>query len=86
MNYTKKEYCNTILLIADELKLPGYKTMMGMIGYTLPEMTKNLVYDMFLKEYDCYDSDGKLKEVYTMIHSYAIELSENGFVEFKIEK
>jgi hypothetical protein len=42
MNYTRKEYCNTIFLIADELKLPGYKTMVGMIGYTLPEITKNL--------------------------------------------
>lgn len=86
MNYTKKEYCNAVLVIADELKLPSYKTMMETIGYALPEITKNLVYDMFLKEYDCYESDGKLKEVYTMIHSYAMELSENGFVEFKIEK
>jgi hypothetical protein len=82
MNYTKKEYCDAISLIADELKLPAYRTMIGMIGYTLPEITKNLVYDMFLKEYDYHDSDGKLKEAYIMVHSYAIELSENGFVEF----
>ncbi len=86
MNCTREQYIGAILSISEYLNLPAYKTMLDTIGYTLPEVTKMLVYDMFLKQFTfevAQSVSTPLSEDYGLIHTYVKEITEKGFVDFK---
>ena len=87
MSESKKEVLDSIVIIANHLNLPSYSNLITSIGYTLPELVKMIVYDMFLKGFSNetawrMSSNDELLKAFATVEYYARELQENGFVEF----
>ena len=50
-----------------------------------PEITKYIVYELFMDKFDRRSCSNELYSCYSIVHSYCIELSKNGFVKFENE-
>jgi hypothetical protein len=85
MTVSKHTVTDSIVVIANHLKLPSYGNLISSIGWTLPELTKMIVYDMYLNSFN-YDTASKesdrLRNAYKIVFEYAKELQKNGFVDF----
>lgn len=91
MKATKKQLESSILFFAKLFnKEDNYKALMSTtIHATLPELVKMIVYEMFLQKYDPNAwMQLRIKSLieenrnYLIIHEYATELNEKGFVTF----
>lgn len=78
MNITKKEYEDNILILAEFLGAKYYKTLIKN-HYTLPELTKDIIYDLFLGN---VLNDERIEYEVKILHLYVIELQTKGFVDF----
>jgi hypothetical protein len=83
MENTKEQLRTSIILISDHIGAKNYRTMLETIGYTMPELVKNIVYDMFLANLNDNNCPLSILNQYRTIQEYAKELNQNGFVEFK---
>lgn len=61
-------------------KEQSYKELVKNIS--LPELTKMIVYDLFLKEFDYKNCNDYLYEAYSVVLKYSTEISNNGYVNF----
>jgi hypothetical protein len=53
MTCNKQKVKDAVIILAKTIgKENSYSSLMDTIGYTLPELVKNLVYDLFLKKFD----------------------------------
>ena len=85
MTESREEVIDSIVMIANHLNLPSYNKFVTYVGWTLPELVKMIVYDMFLKKFSYDDASRQSHEVFkafAIIECYARELENNGFVEF----
>ena len=85
MTESKEEVLDSIVIIANHLNLPSYSNLISSIGWTLPELVKMIVYDMFLKKFSYDDAARQSNEffkAFAIVECYARELEKNGFVEF----
>jgi hypothetical protein len=53
--------------------------------YGMPEVVKNIVYEMFLQKFNPHTCIDDQYEQYKLIHEYVIELNQNGFVTYEPE-
>lgn len=81
MKASQKEIINSILFLADQYDLKGYKELIKEQPAP-PELVKKIVYDLFLHGFNVYDCSTESYKAYTLLRTYAIELNTNGFVEF----
>ena len=63
-------------------KEDNYKAIMD-TSPGLPKIVEMIIYEMFLNMYNTYYCSKDEYEQYKIIHEYATELKEKGFVEFK---
>ena len=82
MKSSKNEVESSILFFA---KMYGheenYKKLMG-IYVGLPKIVEMISYELFLHKFNSYHCTDEQYENYKLVHEYAIELNDNGFVEF----
>ena len=83
MENTKEQLKQSIILVSEHIGAKNYRTMLETIGYTIPELVKNLVYDMFIANFNNNNCPLSIYHQYKMIQEYAQELNQNGFVEYK---
>lgn len=85
MNFTQEQVRTAILSIAKLYdKEDNYKAIMDTYP-GLPKIVEMIIYDMFLNMFNTYYCSKDEYNQYKIIHEYAIELKEKGFVEFKSE-
>ena len=85
MNSTQEQVRTAILSIAKLYdKEDNYKAIMDTYP-GLPKIVEMIIYDMFLNKFNSYYCSNDEYNQYKVIHEYAIELKEKGFVEFKSE-
>ena len=85
MNFTQEQVRAAILSIAKLYdKEDNYKAIMDTYP-GLPKIVEMIIYDMFLNKFNSYYCSNDEYNQYKVIHEYAIELKEKGFVEFKSE-
>ena len=85
MNFTQEQVRTAILSIAKLYdKEDNYKAIMDTYP-GLPKIVEMIIYDMFLNKFNSYYCSNDEYNQYKVIHEYAIELKEKGFVEFKSE-
>ena len=85
MNSTQEQVRTAILSIAKLYdKEDNYKAIMDTYP-GLPKIVEMIIYDMFLNKFNSYYCSEDEYNQYKVIHEYAIELKEKGFVEFKSE-
>ena len=83
MKYTQNQVKDSIMFFAEQFGLSkSYKALIDS-GLGLPELVKMMVYEMFLQKFSSYGSDDISYENYKIIHRYASELKQNGFVNFE---
>lgn len=79
----KKQLEDAIIAIAEHLGAESaYKTMFSSIGYTMPQIVKMLIYDMFICKFDQTTCPLNLYAYYTIVYEYVKELNDKGYVEF----
>lgn len=83
MNITKTEFKTNLLLIADHLNCGEFISSLFRWNCALPELTKILISEIFLKRIDENNLDADLKEAFELLHEYIEKLTKDGFVEFK---
>lgn len=82
MKATQEQVRQAILFIAKMYgKEDNYKAIMETYP-GLPKVVEMIVYEMFLNNFNNYYCPNDKYEQYKIIHEYATELNENGFVEF----
>ena len=85
MNSTQEQVRTAILFFAKMYdKEDNYKAIMDTYP-GLPKIVEMIIYDMFLNKFNSYYCSNDEYNQYKVIHEYAIELKEKGFVEFKSE-
>lgn len=80
MKASKEQVENSILFFAktfDQEK--NYKALMEVYSDT-PKIVEMIVYEMFLQKFNSYHCTDKQYEHYKIIHEYATELKQNGWV------
>jgi hypothetical protein len=78
MKITKDEYKKALQEIADAIGIgKGYSMIES--SYPCPERTKHIVYECFVREFVPTEST---QNSFDLIREYAMELNNNGFVEF----
>lgn len=83
MEYTIEQLKQSIILLSDHFGGKNYRTKLQTIGYTMPELVKTLVYDMYLVNLNYDNCPLSILNQYKMIQEYTKELTQNDFVEFK---
>ena len=85
MNSTQEQVRTAILSFAKLYdKEDNYKAIMDTYP-GLPKIVEMIVYEMFINMFNSYYCSNDEYNQYKVIHEYAIELKEKGFVEFKSE-
>jgi hypothetical protein len=80
---SKEQLKDSIIAISEYIGADkSYKAMFTSVGYTMPEIVKSLVYDMFLCKFDQTTCPLNLYAYYSIVFEYAQELNQNGFVEY----
>jgi hypothetical protein len=84
MNISKEELRESILNLSGFMGLQmTYHALLTEIGLTIPEVVKNLVYDMFVRQaMICDNQSPEYLKAYNDLVAYVSELHENGFVKF----
>ena len=83
---TTQEQVRTAILSFAKLydKEDNYKAIMDTYP-GLPKIVEMIIYEMFLNMFNSYYCSKDEYTQYKVIHEYATELKEKGFVEFKTE-
>ena len=82
MKATQEEVRQAILFISKMYgKEDNYKLIMETYP-GLPKIVEMIVYEMFLNTFNSYYCSNDEYKQYKIIHEYATELKEKGFVEF----
>ena len=82
MDISKKQLTEAILTMANTVgRGEVYSTLLKQT--TLPELTKMIIYEMFLNEFLYYNCEDDLYSAYRLILNYCLELEQKGYVEFK---
>lgn len=50
-----------------------------------PEISKRLIYDLFMNKFDRRNCTAELYACYSILHDYCIGLAKDGYVEFEKE-
>lgn len=80
---TQEQVKQAILFISKMYgKEDNYKAIME-TSPGLPKIVEMIVYEMFINKFNSYYCSKDEYEQYKIIHEYATELKEKGFVEFK---
>ena len=83
MELTQEQVKQAILAFArDYGKEESYAAIMD-TNPGLPKIVEMIVYEMFLNNFNNYYCSAYEYSQYKIIHEYATELKEKGFVEFK---
>lgn len=83
MKYNQQEVKEAIINIATLYnKAIGFECLM-LACHDLPRIVELIVYHMFINSFDYDACNSEIKNAYDIIHEYAVELNENGFVKFK---
>lgn len=81
----KSELIKSILILAKHVgNENGFKHLISTSN--IPKTVELLVYQLFLIKFNSYNSPPYLFNAYTIIHQYATEMNENGFVRFQSEE
>jgi hypothetical protein len=84
MKITKEKYKESILILAKKYDLEKTYNLLIEENVSLPELTKYIIYDLFINEYNSYfEIEDVRYESWRNILDYTKELQENGFVNFK---
>jgi hypothetical protein len=82
MEITKKEFESSILFFAKEFgKERNYRALLD-FGAVLPELTENIICEMFLHKFNPHNGTEEQNKHYEIIFNYYKELKEVGYVEF----
>jgi hypothetical protein len=80
MKASKKSVKDAILFIANTVgKESQYKAIIE-LGATLPKVIEMITYEMFLRKFNFVHCSENEYEAYCIIHEYATELREKGWV------
>jgi hypothetical protein len=85
MQATKEQLKESILFFANKYgKGESFKSLLeAQMG--LPKIVEMIVYEMFLHKFNSYNCSNEEYITYKIIHEYAIELKEKGFITFEQE-
>ncbi len=84
MNFTKNDVENAILQIAKRYgKEDSYKAIMASQSGNLPKIVNMITYEMFLAKFDSRSCGDDVYTYYQILHDYALELHEKGYVDFR---
>lgn len=84
MTCNKQKVKDAVIILAKTIgNENSYSSLVDTIGYTLPELVKNLVYDLFLNKFDYRSCDDETYKSYLLILEYGTELKDKGFVDFQ---
>ncbi len=82
MKATQEQVRGAVLFISKMYgKEDNYKLIME-TNPGLPKLVEMIVYEMFLNTFNSYYCSNDEYKQYKIIHQYATELKEKGFVEF----
>ncbi len=82
MKTTKEQLDNAILFFAKTFgQEQNYKALIETYNGT-PKIVEMIVYEMFLQQFSSYGCTDEQYEQYKIIHEYATELKQNGWVYF----
>ena len=82
MNLTQEQVREAILFFAKIYdKEDNYKAIMDTYP-GLPKIVEMIVYEMFMNRFNSYYCSNDEYKQYGIIHKYATELKEKGFVDF----
>ena len=80
MKASKEQLENSILFFAKLFNQEeNYKALMDVYTST-PKIVEMIVYDMFLQKFNSYHCTDDQYDQYKLIHEYATELKQNGWV------
>lgn len=80
MKASKEQVENAILFFAKTFgQENNYKALMSAYSGT-PKIVEMIVYEMFLHKFNSYHCTDEQHEQYKLIHEYATELKQNGWV------
>jgi hypothetical protein len=80
MKASKEQVENAILFFAKTFgQERNYKSLMEAYSGT-PKIVEMIVYEMFLQKFNSYHCTDEQYEQYKIIHEYATELKQNGWV------
>ena len=80
---SREQLKDSVIAIAEHIGVDSsYKHMFGSIGYTMPEIVKQLIYNMFVCKFDQTTCPLNLYAYYTIVYDYVKELEDNGHVEY----
>jgi hypothetical protein len=80
MRASKEKVENAILFFAKTFGLEkNYKALMNIHAGT-PKIVEMIAYEMFLQKFNSYNCTEEQYEQYKLIHEYATELKQNGWV------
>lgn len=83
MKCSKKEVENAVLFFAKVYnKDANYKAIMETHA-SLPKIVEMIVYEMFLQKFNSYYCSDEQYEQYKIIHEFATELKQKGWVDFE---
>lgn len=80
MKSSREDVINSAMFFAKQFGLEENYNARMTYTYFLPELIKDIVYELFVNDFNPYFDEGF--ENYKILHEYAIELRKNGFVEF----
>lgn len=84
MKITKEKYKESILILAKKYDLEKTYNVFIEENITLPELTKYIIYDLFVNSYNSYfETEDERYESWKNVLDYTKELKNNGFVNFK---
>lgn len=80
MKHSKEQVENAILFFAKTFgQEENYKALMSVYSGT-PKIVEMIAYEMFLQKFNPYLCTDEQYEQHKIIHEYATELKQNGFV------
>lgn len=83
MKASKEQLESAILFFAKTFgEEKNYKALMSAYMGT-PEIVEMIVYEMFLRKFNPYHCTDEQYEKYKIIHEYATELKQNGWVTYE---
>ena len=83
MEFTKKELISSVILIAKKYNQGGnYRYLID--NDSMPTIIKNIVYEMFLNEFDRERCSSEEYLAYKAIWSASVELNNKGCIEYRV--
>ncbi len=85
MKLTQEEFKKSLKNIATHLELPGFVHLIETPGgFNLPQMTKDIIYQMYVKQLNSYFvKDDVLFRDMMNVKDYCQELDKIGWIDFK---